>query len=141
MFSCDGICHVTNAFDMFPIPQERIEFLGRPKDTDEDGLAEISCSKSTPVGNPAPFGNPRLPEPTRFAIVDRDGQLSVIPDVSIQENTFPDLKELHVSAVLDRKVVRSGDALFVKGDCIHSPSAPEWARCRYCALKKNRTMR
>ena len=49
-----------------------------------------------------------------FAFIEYNGRLTIIPDVNIEKSAFSS-KESHISAVIDRKIVRPGEALFVKG--------------------------
>ena len=50
-----------------------------------------------------------------FAFIEYNGRVTIIPNVVFRRSSFSS-KESHISAVIDRKIVRPGETLFVKGE-------------------------
>lgn len=50
-----------------------------------------------------------------FAVVEYNGRIMVVPDIRLKTNTFSS-KSSVMSVLLDRKLVRPGEKLFVKGE-------------------------
>lgn len=99
-------------YEVFPTQTERVLCLGQGVlnlidngTTDNEGMAAL-VNKD---------GRKDIPGYTdSFALIEYNGRIMLVPDIHLRKSTFSS-KNTVVSTLLDRKLVRPGETLFVKG--------------------------